>query len=106
VLAVGDETAFWTTDADSINADTEILTAVRPGSATTGGPLVAISSPYARRGELYRMHTRHFGPQGDPLILVAQGASRDLNPSLPQSVVGLWPCFPMQRGLPARKSRL
>jgi hypothetical protein len=29
----------------------------------------------------------HFGPEGDPSILVAQGASRDFNPELPQSVV-------------------
>jgi hypothetical protein len=29
----------------------------------------------------------NFAPDGDPLILVAQGASRDFNPSLPQSVV-------------------
>jgi hypothetical protein len=31
--------------------------------------------------------SKHFGPAGDPLLLVAQGASRALNPSLPQSVV-------------------
>jgi hypothetical protein len=30
---------------------------------------------------------RHFGPKGDPLIMVAKGASRDFNPTLPQSVV-------------------
>lgn len=33
------------------------------------------------------MHRRHYGPDDDPLVLVAQGASRDFNPSLPQSVV-------------------
>ena len=32
-------------------------------------------------------HRKHFGPDGDPLILVAQGASRTFNPSLPQPVV-------------------
>lgn len=30
---------------------------------------------------------RHFGAGGDPLILVAQGGSRDLNPTLAQSVI-------------------
>jgi hypothetical protein len=36
---------------------------------------------------LWDTHRKHYGPDGDPLILVAQGASRDFNPSLPQSVV-------------------
>jgi hypothetical protein len=87
IMVLGDEVSFWYTDQDSANADTEILNAVRPGLATTGGPLIVISSPYARRGEVWSTYRRHFGPDGDPQILVAQGVSRDLNPSLPQSVV-------------------
>jgi hypothetical protein len=87
VGVIGDEVAFWSTDAESMNADVEILTALRPSLATTGGPLVAISTGYSKRGEVYETHKRHYGPQGDPRILVAQGASRDLNPTLPQSVV-------------------
>ncbi len=80
--------AFWYDDSGgSMNPDSEILDALRPGLATTGGPLIAISSPYARRGQLYETWRRHYGPTGDPRILVARGASRDLNPSLPQSVV-------------------
>ncbi len=86
VAVLADEAAFWLSD-ESSNPDTEILNAVRPGLATTGGPLLVASSPYARRGELWNSHRRHYGPQGDPLILVAQGASRDFNPSLPQRVV-------------------
>ncbi len=82
-----DEAAFYFNDEFSTNADTEILNAVRPGLATTGGPLIIASSPYARRGVLWETYKQHFGPNGDPLILVAQGASRDFNPSLPQSVV-------------------
>jgi hypothetical protein len=45
------------------------------------------SSPYAKRGELYNLWKRHFGPAGDPLILVSQATSRQMNPTLPQSVV-------------------
>ena len=44
-------------------------------------------SPYAKRGVLWETHRRHYGPDGDPLILVAQGTSREFNPSLKQSVV-------------------
>jgi hypothetical protein len=83
---VADESAFWQTE-NSSNPDTEILSAIRPGLATTGGPLFMISSPYARRGELWTTYNKHFGPAGDPLILVARGTSRELNPSLPQAVV-------------------
>lgn len=83
---IADEAAFWRSD-ESANPDTEILNAVRPGLATTRGLLAVISSPYARRGELWQLYHRHFGPSGDPLVLVAQGASRLFNPSLPQRVV-------------------
>lgn len=83
---IADEAAFWRSD-ESANPDTDILNAVRPGLATTGGPLIVISSPYARRGEVYGTWKRHYGPAGDPLILVAQGPSRLLNPTLPQRVV-------------------
>jgi hypothetical protein len=57
------------------------------GLATTGGPLILASSPHARRGVLWEMFKRHYGAGGDPLILVAHGASRTLNPTLPQRVV-------------------
>jgi len=87
IAVIADEAAFWFTDDLSANADTEILNAVRPGLATTTGPLIIASSPYARRGVLWETYRRHFGPDGDPLILVARGTSRDFNPSLPQSVV-------------------
>jgi hypothetical protein len=81
-----DETAFWLSEYSS-NPDTEILNSVRPGLATTGGPLFIISSPYARRGELWKLFSKHYGPAGDPAILVARAPTRDMNPSLPQSVV-------------------
>lgn len=87
VAVLADEAAYWYSDEASANTDTEILAAVRPGLATTGGPLIIISSPYAKRGEVFETFERHFGSQGDPLILVAHGTSRELNPLLPQEVV-------------------
>jgi hypothetical protein len=86
IAVIADESAFWLSE-NSANPDAEILNAVRPGLATTGGPLILASSPYARRGVLWEVHRRHYGADGDPLILVAQGASRTFNPSLPQRVV-------------------
>src|SRR5437763_6315484 len=71
----------------SANTDSEILNAVRPALATTNGLLAIISSPYARRGEVWNLFNRHYGLGGDPEILVAKGATRDFNPSLPQRTV-------------------
>ena len=87
VAAIADEIAFWSSDEGAANPDAEILAALRPALATTGGPLWAISSPHARRGELWQTYKRHHGPAGDPRIVVAQASSRTMNPQLPQSVV-------------------
>ncbi|MGQ7242943.1 hypothetical protein ACUN9V_05700 [Salinicola sp. V024] len=80
-----DEIAFLRSE-DSANPDKEIIAALRPALATLGGKLIAISSPYSRRGELWESYRRHYGKNDDP-ILVVQAASRTLNPSLPQSVI-------------------
>jgi hypothetical protein len=87
VAVIADELAFWYVDSTYANPDVEILNAVEPGLATTGGPLIVASSPHARRGALWDVFKRHYGADGDPLILVAHGASRMLNPTLPQRVV-------------------
>lgn len=86
VAIVADEAAFWRNEATA-NPDSEILAAARPMLATTNGPLIVVSSPYARRGEVYGAYKRDFGPNGDPLILVAKGASRTFNPTLSEHVV-------------------
>src|SRR3954447_2370204 len=87
VAVIADEIAFWQNDEQRLNPDSEILNAVRPALATTHGPLIAISSLHARRGELWEAHRRHHGPQGDPAILVVQAASQVLNPTLSQKIV-------------------
>lgn len=87
VAVIADETCFWQSDETSSNPDTEILNAVRPTLATTQGLMTIISTPYSRKGETWRLFNEHHGADGDPNILVAQGASRDLNPTLPEKVV-------------------
>ena len=86
VAVVADEVCFWYDDS-SANPDVEILNALRPSLATTNGLLACISSPYAKRGVAYEIWSQYYGPKGDAHILVAQGSSRDFNPSLPQRVV-------------------
>jgi hypothetical protein len=88
VAVIADEIAFWRNESNySANPDKEILDAARPALATTGGPLVCISSPYAKRGEMWLAFKRDYGAAGDPLILIAKAESRALNPTLPQRVV-------------------
>lgn len=84
--AICDEVAYWQIEG-SANPDVEILDAVRNGMGTTGGQLAVLTSPYARKGEVYVTYKAHFGAQGDPLIIVLQAASLKMNPSLSPRVV-------------------
>ena len=52
VAVIASEAAFWLDDT-SANADVEILNAVRPTLATTGGSLVIITTTYAERGVVW-----------------------------------------------------
>lgn len=81
---VADEVAYWRSE-DSAQPDVEIIRALRPGLATLGGMLIAISSPYRRAGELWRMYEKHYGKDGD--VLVWQAPSKTMNSTIPQSVI-------------------
>lgn len=81
---IADEIAFWRSE-DSANPDFEILNAIRPAMATLDGKLVALSSPYSRRGALWDAYRRYFGKDGG--ILVAKAPSLLMNPTLPQRIV-------------------
>jgi hypothetical protein len=87
VGAVLDEVCFWRSE-DSANPDHEIVNALRPAMATVPDALllVAISSPHSRRGVAWDMHRRHFGREGDD-VLVWRSASRLMNPTIPESMV-------------------
>jgi len=86
VCAVVDEAAFLPDD-DSAAPDSELLAALRPAMATVPGALLLVlSSPYARRGELWKAHKDHFGKDGDPVIVV-QADTRTMNPSVPEDVI-------------------
>jgi hypothetical protein len=77
IAIVCDEIAFWRSD-ESANPDEEILRALRPSLLTTKGPLISISSPYSRKGELWKAYSKHFGKNSR--VLVAQAASWVINP--------------------------
>ncbi len=85
LAVIADEIAFWRND-ESANPDSEIINALRPALTTLNGKLIALSSPYAKRGELYRNYQRYYG-SNDPSVLVAKAPSREMNPLLPERVV-------------------
>jgi hypothetical protein len=80
-----DETSFWRSE-EAAQPDTEVLRALRPSLATTGGPLISISSPYARKGELWKAYKRHYA-KDDSDVLVIQAPSLIMNPGLDKSFV-------------------
>lgn len=88
VGAVCDEVCFWTNDEDSANPDREVLVALRAAMATVPEALlVAMSSPYARRGEAWRVYERHFGQDESDRVLVVQAATRTLNPTVDPALI-------------------
>jgi len=82
---IADEVAFWRSE-DSANPDFEILNAIRPAMATLDGKLIALSSPYSKRGALWETYRRYFG-MNDRHLLVAQAPSKSLNPLLPDRLI-------------------
>jgi hypothetical protein len=85
IAALLDEIAFWRT-GDAANPDFEILAALRPAMATIPQPmLLAASSPYAKRGELWDAYRRFFG-KPDP-ILVWKAPTLTMNPAVPRRVI-------------------
>ena len=84
VAALLDEIAFWPTDA-SANPDYEIIRALTPGMATIpGAMLLAASSPYARRGALYKAYKDHWGKENSN-ILVWKADTKTMNPAIPDA---------------------
>src|SRR5262245_29053388 len=86
VAALCDEIAFWPHD-DAAEPDYEVLNALRPGMATIpGAMLLCASSPYARRGALWDAYRKHYGKDGDP-VLVWRAPTRTMNPSVSLQVI-------------------
>jgi hypothetical protein len=81
-----DEIAFWRSE-DAANPDAEVLAAVRPGMATIpGAMLLCASSPYARRGELWRAYDRWFGKDDAP-ALIWKAPTRAMNSTVSQDFI-------------------
>lgn len=82
-----DELCFFGLDEESkVKSDTELVRALLPSLATTGGRLIGISSPYTPSGWAHAQWKRHFG-NNTTNTLVWNAPSRTMNPTLPQKVV-------------------
>lgn len=80
VAVVFDEVAFWRSE-NSVNPDQEVYAAVKPAMATIpGAMLIAISSPYARKGLLWKKWKKHYGQSGK--VLVVQAPTWVMNPTI------------------------
>ena len=64
-----------------------MVDALKPSLATTGGPLIGISSPYARKGVLYQAFARDYGAAGRASVLIAKAATEVLNPAIDRDFV-------------------
>jgi len=85
LCAIFDEVAFWR-DENSASPDDEVYTAIRPGTASIpGSMIIGISSPYRKSGLLYSKFKKHFGQDGDALVIRAP--TRALNPTIPQEMI-------------------
>ena len=82
--ATMEELAFWRTE-DAAEPDFEIYRAIIPALATTGGLLIGISTPYARRGLLWEKFSKHFGKPGETLIWKAE--TLVMNPTIGPSII-------------------
>ena len=87
IAAIIDELCFFGLDDDSrVRSDSELVRAIKPGLASANGRLIAISSPYAKRGWGYKAFKLYHG-NAAATTLIWNCPSRVMNPTLPQSVV-------------------
>ena len=85
-VCVLDEIAFFR-DEESQNPDVEILNALRPAlGKIPGSLLLAISSPYARRGVLWTAYRKYFGVENDR-ILVWVADTLTMNPTFDPAII-------------------
>jgi hypothetical protein len=85
VAAIFDEVAHWKSET-SDSPDEEVYRAVKPSGATVPNMLiVGISSPYARKGLLYRKHSEHYGKPGS--VLVVKAPTQVMNPAVDPAVI-------------------
>jgi hypothetical protein len=85
VGSVFEEVAFWRSEEFSANPDKEVYRATLPGLSTTGGRLLAISTPYSKAGLLFEKFQSHYGKEGD--VLIWRAPTQIMNPTIGQELI-------------------
>ncbi len=86
IAAIVDEVAMFGFSEEAKVNDVELVRAIRPALASTGGPLLCVGTPYAARGYSYQTWKRCFG-NDEATTLVWNAFSRDMNPTLSQTII-------------------
>ncbi len=85
--AAVDEIAFWDSE-DAANPDHEVLVALKAAMASVPeAMLIALTSVYARRGEVWRVFDRYFGKDDAADVLVVNGPTRTFNPTISPRII-------------------
>ncbi|HKN77115.1 MAG TPA: hypothetical protein VJW94_18200 [Candidatus Acidoferrum sp.] len=86
ISAIVDEAAFLRSD-DSTTPDSELIAALLPAMSTVPGAiLLAISSPYSRRGEVWKAYKAHYAKNDSP-VLCWVAPTTTMNPSVSRVVI-------------------
>lgn len=81
--AILNEFGFFVS-TENIPQDKNMLQAIRPTLATTGGKLIILSSPYAQAGALFDLYRMHYGKE-ESSVLIWKASAPEMNPTLPKN---------------------
>lgn len=84
-LAIIIDEACFLRSENSANVDEEIYRAATPSLATLKGMVICISSPYSRKGLMFRKYQKHFGQNTSTLVV--QGGVYDFNPTIDPQII-------------------
>ncbi|WP_449358305.1 hypothetical protein [Alishewanella longhuensis] len=84
-LAIIFDEACFLRSENAANPDEEIYRAAVPSLATLGGIVIAISSPYSKKGLMYRKYQKHYGQNSSTLVI--QGSVYDFNPTIDPQII-------------------
>ncbi len=87
IACIVDEIAhFGLSEESKVRSDTELIRALRPSLASTGGRLLCVGTPYAAKGYAYRTWKRAYG-NDESDVLCWNAPSLLMNPTLSRKVV-------------------
>jgi hypothetical protein len=84
---VADEASHWMDAETGANPASAIFEAIRPGLTTLGGPLVVVTTPYAKRGPVWETFERYYGRDDDRIVVWRPPDARTMNPLLDQRMI-------------------